>query len=74
MQLATTHAVATAADLTTVVYTLAGGAAPFATCPLQRYFRDAHVVTQHAGVAAANWLQPVGTVLLGGDPGPGVPW
>lgn len=48
---AATHAMTTSASVVDTCYTAAGGAAVYATSPLQRIFRDVHVATQHAMVA-----------------------
>ncbi|GGE09364.1 hydroxylase [Polymorphobacter glacialis] len=61
---AATYLVRTAADVTRTVYDLAGGSAAYATSPLQRRFRDAHVATQHIMVAPATF-ELTGRVALG---------
>ncbi len=61
---AATHMVRTAADVTRAMYDLAGGSAAYASHPLQRRFRDAHVATQHIMVAPATW-ELAGRVALG---------
>ena len=64
LRAAATHLVHTAADVTTTCYTLAGGSAVYASHPLSRRFRDAHVATQHVMVAPPTW-ELAGRVLLG---------
>ena len=57
---------ATAARAVDLVYELGGGTAIYRASPLQRCFRDVHVVTQHAMVAAGS-LELAGRALLGVD-------
>lgn len=64
VRLAATHAVTSAARAVDVAYTAGGGSAVYATNPLQRCFRDIHVVTQHMMVAQPT-LELAGRVLLG---------
>ena len=64
LRLAATHATAASARAVDVAYTLGGGTAVYAESPLQRAFRDVHVVTQHMMVAPATW-ELAGRVLLG---------
>jgi alkylation response protein AidB-like acyl-CoA dehydrogenase len=66
LRLAATHATAAAARVVDAAYTLGGGTAVYADSPLQRAFRDVHVVTQHMMVAPATW-ELCGRVLLGLD-------
>jgi alkylation response protein AidB-like acyl-CoA dehydrogenase len=66
LRLAATHATTAAARVVDVAYTLGGGTAVYADSPLQRAFRDVHVVTQHMMVAPATW-ELCGRVLLGLD-------
>jgi indole-3-acetate monooxygenase len=66
LRLAATHAVRTSADVTRVMYDLAGGVAIYDDSSLQRRFRDAHTATAHFQVAAASRELP-GRVLLGQD-------
>jgi len=64
LRLAATHATAASARAVDVAYTAGGGTSVYAVSPLQRAFRDVHVVTQHMMVAPATW-EFVGRVLLG---------
>ncbi|MFI4934864.1 MAG: acyl-CoA dehydrogenase family protein [Caulobacterales bacterium] len=64
MRLATAHAAHEAAAITQAMYTLAGGTSVYRTSPLQRYFRDANVATQHAMVSTTI-LETAGRLLLG---------
>ncbi len=64
LRLAATHATAASARTVDVAYTAGGGTAVYAESPLQRAFRDVHVVTQHMMVAPATW-ELAGRVLLG---------
>jgi len=66
LRLAATHATTAAARVVDVAYTVGGGTAVYADSPLQRAFRDVHVVTQHMMVAPATW-ELCGRVLLGLD-------
>jgi alkylation response protein AidB-like acyl-CoA dehydrogenase len=66
LRLAATHAVTSAARVVDVAYGAGGGSAVYATSPLQRHFRDVHVVTQHMMVAPPT-LELAGRVLLGVD-------
>jgi len=64
VRLAATHATTAAARAVDVAYTAGGGTAVYAESPLQRAFRDIHVVTQHMMVGPATW-ELAGRVLLG---------
>src|SRR5262245_11277278 len=64
VRLAATHATAASARAVDVAYTTGGGTSVYADSPLQRAFRDVHVVTQHMMVAPATW-ELAGRVLLG---------
>ena len=52
------------AEATRRVYDLGGGAAVFLDSPLQRRFRDAHVIPHHIMVSA-QIFELAGRVLLG---------
>lgn len=66
LRLAATHATTAAARVTDRMYAAGGGTAIYAESPLQRCFRDVHVVTQHMMVAEPT-LELTGRVLLGVD-------
>ncbi len=66
MRLATVHATHAAANVVDAAYHAAGVASVYATSPLQRCFRDVHMVTQHV-MANPAVLEPIGQVLLGQD-------
>lgn len=64
LRLAASHAAEEAAAVVAIAYKAGGGSAIYAKSPLQRYFRDAHVVTHHIMVNdMATTL--AGRVLLG---------
>ena len=64
LRLAATHLVRTSADVVRSAYDMAGGSAVYASHPLQRRFRDAHVATQHMMVGGSTY-ELTGRVLLG---------
>lgn len=64
LRLAATHATMTSAKVVDLMYDAGGGTAIYASSPLQRLFRDVHVVTQHMMVAPAT-LELIGRVLFG---------
>ena len=64
LRLAATHATLASAKAVDRMYEAGGGTAIYAHSPLQRMFRDAHVVTQHMMVAPAT-LELIGRVLFG---------
>lgn len=64
IQLATTHAIRTAADVTAIVHELAGMSAVRDGAGFHQRFRDAHMITQHAFGAAARF-ESVGRVMFG---------
>lgn len=55
LRLASTHATTIAAEVTNLVFRLAGASAIYETSALQRRFRDVNVATQHLLVAPATW-------------------
>lgn len=64
LRLAAAHAAEEAESVTAIVYRAGGGSAIYAQNPLERRFRDAHVVTHHVMVGPAA-LTLAGRVLLG---------
>jgi indole-3-acetate monooxygenase len=70
-RLAITHAIHEAARVVDVVFHSAGTNAIYSTNPLERHFRDVHVVVQHNAAFAVHY-ESAGKVLLGlrpRDPG-----
>jgi indole-3-acetate monooxygenase len=66
IRLACVHAATAAAEAVDVAYTLGGGSSVFESNPLQRCFRDVHVVTQHLMVSP-RLRETLGKMLLGID-------
>ncbi len=66
VRLAASHAMETSARAVDMMYALGGGTSVYRTSPLQRYFRDVHVATQHMIVGDQSW-ETAGRVLLGID-------
>jgi indole-3-acetate monooxygenase len=64
IRLASAHAAGSAAEAVDLLFTAAGTSSIFTDSRLERCFRDVHVVTQHAAVAAWN-MEMVGQFLLG---------
>lgn len=64
LRIAACHAAEEASAVATLAYHAGGGSAVYAKSPLQRHFRDAHVVTQHLMVSQTAATQ-AGRVLLG---------
>jgi alkylation response protein AidB-like acyl-CoA dehydrogenase len=64
MRLAATHTIRLAADVVDTVYNAAGATAIYESHVLQRYFQDAHVITQHIQGRRAHY-ELVGRYLLG---------
>ena len=61
---ALTHAVDSGAKAVDLVYHASGTSAIFTSNPLERYFRDIHVATQHR-FASPQEIYKVGAILLG---------
>jgi hypothetical protein len=49
------------------MYVAAGASSLYASCPLERAFRDVHAMTQHIGVHP-RVMQSTGRVLFGLEP------
>ncbi len=64
LRLASTNATDASVRAVDLCYTLAGGTSVYRSSPLQRRFRDVHVVTQHMMVAPPSY-EIAGRVLLG---------
>ncbi len=64
LRLAASHAVKASIEAVDSMWRLAGGSSIYATSPLERVWRDAHVVGQHMMVAEPT-LELTGRVLLG---------
>jgi alkylation response protein AidB-like acyl-CoA dehydrogenase len=64
LRLAATYATTSAARVVDLMYNAGGGSVIYAASPLQRHFRDIHVVTQHMMVAPATY-ELAGRLLLG---------
>lgn len=58
LRLAATYVTRTSAEVAASMYDLAGGDSVFLKSPIQRRFRDAHVMTQHMMVSPATWELP----------------
>jgi len=58
LRLAATYATRTSAEVAAAMYDLAGGDSVYLKSPIQRRFRDAHVMTQHMMVNPATWELP----------------
>jgi alkylation response protein AidB-like acyl-CoA dehydrogenase len=64
LRLAATNATEAAVKAVDLCYTMAGGTSVYRASPLQRRFRDVHVITQHMMVAPPSY-EVAGRVLLG---------
>ncbi len=64
LRLATTHAIRLAVDVVDSVYNLAGVTAIFEGNPIQRYFQDIHVISQHTQARLAHY-ELIGKYALG---------
>ena len=68
LQLAATHATSSAVKAVDLVHEAAGSSANYTESPLNRSFRDVHVVPQHIMVSP-QWMNVTGRVLLGLESG-----
>ena len=66
-QLATTHAVTSAAQAVDLVHSCVGTAGIRKSHNFEKYFRDVHVITQHAFVSEAR-LEAVGQIMFAREP------
>jgi alkylation response protein AidB-like acyl-CoA dehydrogenase len=64
LRLSATHAARASVKVVDLMYNLGGGTSVYRTSPLQRYFRDVHVASQHMMIATPT-METVGRVLLG---------
>ena len=72
LRLATTHTIRLAARVVDSLYNISGATAIFESHPIQRYFQDIHVITQHFQ-SRLNHYQLVGRAQLGLDVGEELP-
>ena len=67
VRLASWHAVSSATQAVDLIYLTGGATSLYATCPLERAFRDVHAMTQHIAVHP-RILETAGRVLFGLEP------
>jgi indole-3-acetate monooxygenase len=67
LRTATTFALRQSASVVDTTYNLAGATAVLESHPLQRYFQDAHVITQHVQSRLSHY-QLIGSYYLGLEP------
>ncbi len=70
--LASMHAITSAAQAVDLIYLTGGATSLYATCPIERAFRDVHAITQHIGAHPRN-LETYGRALFGLEPEPPTP-
>ncbi len=63
-RLAASHAVSSAVQAIDLVYIAGGASSIYVSCPLERAFRDVHIMTQHIGVHP-RVMHSTGRVLFG---------
>ena len=66
IRLAAANATRSGAKAVDIAYNLAGGSSVYRTSPIQRYFRDVHVATQHMMIGPMIWEQ-TGRLFVGVD-------
>ena len=64
LRIATTHTIRICAGVVDRLYNVAGATAIYESHPIQRYFQDAHVITQHFQSRLSHY-QAAGEVFLG---------
>ena len=64
VRLASWHAVSSATQAVDLIYLTGGATSLYATCPVERAFRDVHAMTQHTSVHP-RILETAGRVLFG---------
>ena len=66
-RLASWHAVTGACQAVDLIYLTGGATSLYASCPIERAFRDVHAITQHIGVHP-RILETTGRVFFGLEP------